>query len=59
MKNLKPFLSVNWSPGVSEPVSKVPYDIIKVAKSKILPVVHGPAGWQKSKKIGVFNSGCS
>ena len=37
MKNLRPLLSVNLVPAISEPVSKVPYDIIKVAKSKILP----------------------
>jgi len=37
MKNLRPLLSVNSAPAVSDPVSKVPYDIIKVAKSKILP----------------------
>ena len=37
MKNLRPLLSVNSVPVISEPVSKVPYDIIKVAKSKILP----------------------
>jgi len=37
MKNLRPLLSVNLALAVSEPVSKVPYDIIKVAKSKILP----------------------
>ena len=38
MKNLRPLLSVNSVPAISELVSKVPYDIIKVAKSKILPV---------------------
>ena len=37
MKNLRPLLSFNSVPPISEPVSKVPYDIIKVAKSKILP----------------------
>jgi len=37
MKNLRPLLSVNSAPAVSEPVSKVPYNIIKVAKSKFLP----------------------
>ena len=37
MKNLRPLLSVNSVLAVSEPVSKVPYDIIKVAKSNILP----------------------
>ena len=38
MKNLRPLLRVSSVPAISEPVSKVPYDIIKVAKSKILPV---------------------
>ena len=37
MKNLRPLLRVNSAPAVSEPVSKVPYDIMKVAKSKFLP----------------------
>ena len=37
MKNLRPLLSVNLAPAVSEPVSKVPYGIMKVAKSKIFP----------------------
>ena len=37
MKNLRPLLSFNSVPAISEPVSKVPYGIIKVAKSKILP----------------------
>ena len=37
MKNLRPLLSVNLVPAISKPVSKAPYDIIKVAKSKILP----------------------
>ena len=37
MKNLRPLLSFNSVPPILEPVSKVPYDIIKVAKSKILP----------------------
>ena len=34
---MRPLLSVNSVPAISESVSKVPYDIIKVAKSKILP----------------------
>ena len=38
MANLRPLLTVNSVPAISELVSKVPYDIIKVAKSKILPV---------------------
>jgi len=33
MKNLRPLLSVNLAPAVS----KVPYGIMKVAKSKIFP----------------------
>ena len=37
MGNLRPLLSVNLVPAISEPVSNAPYDIIKVAKSKILP----------------------
>jgi len=59
MKNLRPLLSVNLAPAVSEPASKVPYDIIKVAKSKILPGRLQTGRMAKSKKIGVFNSGCS
>ena len=42
MKNLRPLLSVNSAPAVSEPVSKVPYDIMKVAKSKFCRVVYPP-----------------
>ena len=37
MKNLRPLLSVNSVLAISNPVSKVLYDIIKVAKLKILP----------------------
>jgi hypothetical protein len=44
MKNLRPLLSVNSVPAIPEPVLKVPYDIIKVAKFEIFcRVVHGPA----------------
>jgi len=42
MKNLRPLLSVNSGPAVSKPVSKVPYDIMKVAKSKFCRVVYPP-----------------
>ena len=44
MENLRPLLSVNLVPAISDPVSKVPYDIIKVAKLKILPG-RGPTGF--------------
>ena len=37
MKNLRPLLSVNSAPANLESVSKVPYDIMKVARSKFLP----------------------
>jgi hypothetical protein len=37
MKNLRPLLSINSVPAISNPVSKLLYDIIKVMKSKILP----------------------
>jgi len=37
MKNLRPLLSVNSVPAISNAVSGVLYDIIKVAKFKILP----------------------
>ena len=33
MKNLRPLLSVNSALAISEPVLKVPYDVMKVAKS--------------------------
>ena len=58
MENLRPFLSVNLVPAISEPVSKVPYDIIKVAKLKILPV-SGLTGRmaKKQKKSGYLIRG--
>ena len=37
MENLISLLSINSAPAVSEPASKVPYDIMKVAKSKKFP----------------------
>jgi len=45
MKNLRPLLSVYSAPAISEPVSKVPYDIIKVAKSNICRVVYPPGSF--------------
>jgi len=38
MENLRPFLSVNSVPVISNLVSKLFYDIIEVTKSKILPL---------------------
>jgi len=57
MKNLRPLLSVNLAPAVSELVSKVPSDIIKVAKSKILPGRLQTGRMAKKKKIGYLIRG--
>jgi hypothetical protein len=38
MENLRPLLSVNLVPVISDTVSNLLYDIIEVMKSKILPL---------------------
>ena len=57
MQNLRPLLSVNSIPLISNLVSNLLYDIIELIKSKILPLrsqTGSPPGWQKSKKKRVI-----
>ena len=54
MENLRPFLSVNSVPVISNLVSKLFYDIIEVTKSKILPLrLQTGRMAKKQKKLGI------
>ena len=54
MENLRPFLSVNSVPVISNLVSKLLYDIIEVTKSKILPLrLQTGRMAKKQKKLGI------
>jgi hypothetical protein len=57
MENLRPFLSVNSVPVISNLVSKLLYDIIEGTKSKILPLrLQTGRMAKKAKKNSALNS---